>query len=86
MTSNKEQLAEQYAIGTLRHTEHVSDAEIAFLAGYESAEKRIKDLYNKYCSQLKEEQQPKLTKTVNKEKVLILSSKIDVLGELKNKL
>ena len=49
----------------------------------------IKSLYtrtNGYCSQLKEEQQPKLTKTVNKERVLILSSKIDVLGKLKNKL
>lgn len=60
------------------------------LGGAEIAEKdleqKIKDLYNKYCSQLKEEQQPKLTKTINKERVLILSSKIQVLGELKNKL
>ena len=61
-----------------------------FIAGYEIAEKdlkqKIKDLYNKYCSQLKEENNPKLTKVINKERVLILSSKIQVLGELKNKL
>lgn len=61
-----------------------------YLLGVESAKKeieqKVKDLYNKYCSLLKEEQQPKLTKTINKERVLTLSSKIDVLGELKNKL
>lgn len=61
-----------------------------FIAGYDFAEKelkqKIKDLYNKYNSQLKEENNPKLTKVINKERVLILSSKIQVLEELKNKL
>ena len=44
-----------------------------YLLGEKSAEKRI-------------EQQPKLIKTVNKERILIISSKIDVLEELKNKI
>lgn len=66
------------------------ESEEKYLLGVESAEKRkgqqIKDLYNKYHSKLKEEQQPKLVKTVNKERILILSSKIDVLEELKTKI
>ena len=46
-------------------------------------DKSVKDLINKYSSQLKDEQNQKLSKRINEEKILHLKSKIE---ELKSKL
>ena len=85
--NNREKQAEIYAE---EYNDCYTNDYHGFINGYDFAQKeleqKIANLYNKYNSQLKEENNPKLTKVINKERVLILSSKVQVLGELKNKL
>ena len=61
-----------------------------FIAGYDFAEKeleqKITNLYNKYNSQHQQLTQFKLDKTVNQDARIKMEAKIQVLGELKNKL
>jgi hypothetical protein len=54
----------------------------SFLAGFDSAEKRIKDRINKYNSQLQEAKQQKLDKVIDQEKIKELEIKTQTLKEL----
>ena len=69
-----------------RYTEENNDCYTndyyGFLAGFSAQRKIIKDLYNKYNSQLKDEEHIKLTKTINTEKVNKLKIKLETLKEL----
>jgi hypothetical protein len=94
----KEQLAEDYGDihmekFDLTKAHHLpfqyngrNKVERAFLAGYKSAEKEIKDLKNKYKSWLKDLENVKLTKTINQEEVIKLKAKIELLNEIEKKL
>jgi hypothetical protein len=54
----------------------------SFLAGFNSAEKRIKDSLNKYNSWLQEAKQQKLDKIIDQEKIKELEIRIDTLKNL----
>jgi len=54
----------------------------SFLAGFNSAEKRIKDSLNKYNSWLQEAKQQKLDKIIDQEKINELEIRIDTLKRL----
>jgi hypothetical protein len=54
----------------------------SFLAGFNSAEKRVKDSYNKYNSWLQEAKQQKLDKVIDQEKIKELEIRIQTLKEL----
>jgi hypothetical protein len=58
----------------------------SFLAGFEIAEKKnkskLKDLLNKYKSQLKDLQSAKLSKRIDEEKIKELEIRIDTLNRL----
>ena len=61
-----------------------------YILGRKSAEKELKqkitDLYNKYNSHHQQVTQFKLDKTVNQDYRIKLEAKLEVLGELRNKL
>jgi hypothetical protein len=64
----------------------LEDLQIGYKLCTDEIETIIRDLYNKYNSQLSSVNQPKLFKIINQEQKLILESKLAVLNELKNKL
>ena len=65
-----------------RYLPQVEEHFIDYFKGFSAKEKIIKDLYNKYNSQLKDEEYVKLTKTINTEKVNRLKIKLETLKEL----
>ena len=88
MKTSKE-LAEQYcnkiyqeAVDDVMYSPDVFQSKKDFIAGFSAQRKIIKDLYNKYNSQLRDEEYIKLTKTINTEKVNKLKIKLETLKEL----
>jgi hypothetical protein len=80
MKPTKQQLALSY------YKEHVEGVPLtqdevigAFLVGFNSAEKRIKDKINAYKSQLKDLQSAKLSKRIDEEKIKELEIRIETL-------
>jgi hypothetical protein len=83
MKETKEQLALWYYKKYVEGVPLTQDEVIeSFIAGFNSAQKRIKDSYNKYNSQLKDLKSAKLSKRIDQEKIKELEIRIDTLNSL----
>jgi hypothetical protein len=83
MKETKQQLALWYYKKHVEGVPLTQDEVIeSFLAGFNSAEKRIKDRINAYKSQLKDLQSAKLSKRIDEEKIKELEIRIDTLNKL----
>jgi DnaJ-domain-containing protein 1 len=76
-------LAEQFKKEAL---DKILNCQEGYIDGYNSAEKKnkskLKDLLNKYKSQLKDLQSAKLSKRIDEEKIKELEIRIDTLNRL----
>ena len=83
MKQSKDQLALSY------YKEHIEGVPLtqdevvgAFLVGFNSAQKEIKDRYNNLNSQLQEAKKQKLSKRIDQEKIKELEIRVETLKQL----